>query len=233
MKRRYHIKGVFIHRLTCTSHICYNLTLQRFPFAYFTISCILIRQAALAILRFRKYREFFIKKSKSRNLICISYKGSCWNFDLISSTLSWMNYILGNCDVYMISTLYGNYIFHVSSHRIGKLLSHEITKTDVARAQKRISFRKQFKNNFENNCEISVFSINFFSSTMRIKRKKRKKRETQDRRILLYRVKLMTNIARHSFLCTLNVDKRPEQRVEERRKKEADRCPRDYDDSNR
>lgn len=43
----------------------------------------------------------------------------------------------------------------------------------------------------------------------------------------------MTNIARHSFLCTLNVDKRPEQRVEERRKKEADRCPRDYDDSDR
>lgn len=115
MKRRHRIEGVFTHRLTCTSHICYNLTLQRFPFAYFTISCILIRQAALAILRFRKYREFFIKKSKSRNLICISYKGSCWNFDLISSTLSWMNYILGNCDVYMISTLYGNYIFHVSS----------------------------------------------------------------------------------------------------------------------
>lgn len=146
MKRRHRIEGVFTHRLTCTSHIYYNLTLQRFPFAYFTISCILIRQAALAILRFGKYREFFIKKSKSRNLICISYKGSCWNFDLISSTLSWMNYILGNCDVYMISTLYGNYIFHVSSHRIGKLLSHEITKTDVARAQKRISFRKQLWN---------------------------------------------------------------------------------------
>lgn len=84
-------------------YIYYNLTLQYFSFAYFTISCILIRQAALATLCFGKYREFFIKKSKSRNLICISYKGSCWNFDLlIPSTLSWMNYILGNCDVYMI-----------------------------------------------------------------------------------------------------------------------------------
>lgn len=43
----------------------------------------------------------------------------------------------------------------------------------------------------------------------------------------------MTNIARHSILRTLNVDKRSEQRRKERRKKEADRCPRDSDDSNR
>lgn len=57
------------------------------------------------------------------------------------------------------------------------------------------------------------------------KKKKREEKKTQDRRILLHRIKLMTNNSRGiRFYVRLMLTNDPNgERVEERRKKEADR----------
>lgn len=137
-----------------------------------------------------------------------------------------MNYILGNCDVYLILTLHGNYIFHVSSRLIGKLLSHEIIETDVARVREEDFFSRTI-------VESSFFHDFLLVDDTNKKKRKRKWKKPRSTYYIYCYIKLMTNIARHSILRTLNVDKRSEQRRKERRKKEADRCPRDSDDSNR